>query len=134
MESLAIAWSGATETSARTAKLMGPCCSDIFKFGRLVITTVSLRDGGLKGRGEQELAPQTEFVPDPEAVFSQQQLGLPISFGKDVDVRQSPMRRACMHAPSPIDGSSTIIDVGKLRWQNAALEAEGQEGGASIFQ
>ncbi|GAX75555.1 hypothetical protein CEUSTIGMA_g2998.t1 [Chlamydomonas eustigma] len=71
----------ATETSIRTAQNLGPCNSDTFRIGRLLITTVSLKDAGLRGRQEKEVHLQTDYVQDPSCKDEMFNLGLPTMFG-----------------------------------------------------
>ena len=71
---------------APTAQKLGPFSTDrVFKLGRLVITSVSLKDDGLKGGDTKDvvLGEVTEFVPDPDVARAMQGLGLPSNFGGD---------------------------------------------------
>ncbi|GAX83805.1 hypothetical protein CEUSTIGMA_g11230.t1, partial [Chlamydomonas eustigma] len=79
--SLQTLYDDATETSIRTAQNLGPCNSDTFRIGRLLITTVSLKDAGLRGRQEKEVHLQTDYVQDPSCKDEIFNLGLPTMFG-----------------------------------------------------
>ena len=57
-----------------------------YKIGRLVITSVSLNDDGLKG-GNQETAlmgSTAEYVQDPEVAAAMEGLGLPSTFVSEI--------------------------------------------------
>ena len=71
---------------APTAQKLGAHSNDrVFKLGRLVITSVSLKDDGLKGGETKDvvLGEVTEFVPDAEVMRAMEGLGLPSAFGGD---------------------------------------------------
>ena len=72
---------------APTAQKLGPCNGRNFKLGRLLITSISLKDDGLRGGGKDVvLGTMTEYIPDPEASREMKGLGLPTDFGEDKQV------------------------------------------------
>jgi len=79
-------YEGAEETIGPTAQRLGGFHKDrVYKIGRLVITSVSLCDDGLKGGTKDTaiLGAQAEYVQDPETTAAMEGLGLPISFRND---------------------------------------------------
>ena len=88
---------------APTAQKLGPCTGRNFKLGRLLITSISLKDDGLRGGGKDVvLGTMTEYIPDPVASREMEGLGLPTDFGEDKQVSSPCMQalvvtHACRH-------------------------------------
>ena len=73
------------EEGTPTAQKLGPYKPNVvFKLGRLVITSVSLKDDGLRGADKDvNLGVLTEYVGDPASAKAMEGLGLPTGFGED---------------------------------------------------